>query len=112
MSDKELAILFAKAVDSKKGLDILILDLKNFNFIVDYFVIVSGTSDTHVRALADTIEFELEENGLRLMHRESDKISNWILMDCGNIIVHIFHKDLRKFYALERIWGDAKLIEI
>ena len=66
MSDKELAVLLAKAVDAKKGLDILILQFKKFNFILDYFIIVSGTSDSHVRALADAIEFELEKNGLRL----------------------------------------------
>ena len=104
---KNLAKLAAQGADDKKALDIRILDLRKFNFIADYFVIASGTSNVHCGAIADGIEEKLREDGSRVFRREADSESRWTLLDYGDLIAHVFHEEARKYYALDKLWGEA-----
>jgi ribosome-associated protein len=96
---------------SKKGADIKILDLRELTPISDYFIICSADSDVQVRAIADEIDNKLHEEGIRLWHKEGYKGLNWVLLDYVDVVVHIFKKSIREYYNLERLWGDAPLIE-
>nr|MBN2278254.1 ribosome silencing factor [candidate division Zixibacteria bacterium] len=92
---------------SKKGSDVKILKLKNISSICDYFVIVSGDVDKHVKAIADAISDGLSEKGLNPWHIEGARGGRWILIDYVDVVIHIFQKSAREFYALEKLWGDA-----
>lgn len=106
-----LAKYIAKVADSKKAKDIIILDLRKTGFISDFFVVMSCMSDTHGKALANSIEEKLKSENIRVNHIEKDTKNTWILLDYFNVIVHIFHEDTRKYYNLERLWGDVKNIK-
>lgn len=97
---------------SKKGFDVKILKLKNISSICDYFVIVSGDVDVHVKAIAQAIAEGLGEMDIKLWHREGEKIGSWILLDYIDVVVHVFQKSTREFYGLEQLWGDAPVIKI
>ncbi len=99
-----------KALDDKKGTDINILDIREISVISDYFVIAGGNSPTQLKAMADAVEEELYKVGFRLNHSEGFQTKTWILLDFGDIVVHLFNKEDREFYNIERIWGDAKFI--
>lgn len=101
-----------KAIDDKKGIDIVVLDISEISVIADYFVIASAANSSQIKALADVVEEKLyKEAGYRLHHAEGFQTNSWILLDFGDIIVHLFNKEDREFYNIERIWGDAKFIE-
>lgn len=89
----------------KKGIDIKVLDIKGLSSISDYFVIVSGNSVRQVSALADEIEEKMDEKGINLENIDGKTTSRWILLDYGDIIVHVFHKDEREYYDIERLWS-------
>lgn len=89
----------------KKGIDIKVLDIKGLSSIADYFVIVSGNSVRQVSALADEIEEKMDEKGINLENIDGKTTSRWILLDYGDIIVHVFHKDEREYYDIERLWS-------
>lgn len=89
----------------KKGIDIKVLDIKGLSSIADYFVIVSGNSVRQVAALADEIEEKMDEKGINLENIDGKTTSRWILLDYGDIIVHVFHKDEREYYDIERLWS-------
>jgi ribosome-associated protein len=113
LQPKELAEEIARLLDSKKGIDIDVIKIDELTIIADYFILCTGTSNTHVRALADEVEFKLKENqALSPLHIEGYVTSSWILMDYGSVVVHLFTGDTRKFYSLERLWSDAPRIEI
>ena len=95
------------ACEERKALDGLVLDLRDLSDAADYFVIVSGTSDTHVRAIADHIIATLQTADLRPYHVEGLSQGRWVLVDCVDFVVHVFHPTLRAFYQLEGLWGDA-----
>jgi ribosome-associated protein len=92
---------------AKKGYDVKILKLKKVADFCDYFVIVSGDVDIHVKAIADAIDDGLLELGIKPWHREGARGGKWILLDYVDVVVHIFQKSSREFYALEKLWGDA-----
>lgn len=92
----------------KKGIDIKVLDIKGLSSIADYFVIVSGNSVRHVSALADEIEEKMDEKGINLENIDGKTTSRWILLDYGDIIVHVFHKDEREYYDIERLWSKEE----
>lgn len=94
------------AVD-RKGQDITLLDLRGVSNATDYFLLVTGTSDTHVRAIADHMIDELKKEGMRADHIEGLRSGRWVLIDYIDFVVHIFHPAAREFYQLERLWGDA-----
>lgn len=105
--DESISVI-VKACDDKKGFDVKILDLRELTSITDYFVIVSGNSTTQVMAIADEVEEKMYEKGYKLIGKEGYREARWILLDYGNIVVHIFHKDERDFYNLERVWADSQ----
>lgn len=112
MSSYDEAILAAKALSSKKGLDIQIIKIADVSVLADYMVIATGTSSTHVKAIADEVEYQLDEAGISVSHIEGYRSNSWILLDYVDVIVHIFSDEAREFYDLERLWQDGKEIDI
>ena len=100
------------ALDDKKGIDIKVLDISEISVIADYFIIASGSNKSQVQALADNVEEEMLKLDIHSRQVEGYPSGNWILMDYGDFIVHVFNQDDRLFYDLERIWKDGKLVEI
>jgi ribosome-associated protein len=96
----------------KKALGPIVLDTGALTSIADYFIILSGTSSRHVQSVSDEIEKKLREGGTRPRHIEGRGEGEWVLMDYGDFLVHIFTEENRRFYALERLWGDAPRINI
>lgn len=101
-----------KALGSKKAIDIKLLKITDLTILADYFVIATGTSTTHVKALADEVEFQMKEAGFEQGHLEGYHSNNWILMDYHSVIVHVFLEQTREFYDLERLWKDAEQVDI
>ena len=112
MESKQLAIALARALDAKKALDVRVLHVEDLTTVTDYFVIASGTSTTHVRSLADEVEFKLKQEGVTPLSIEGYDSSSWVLTDYGTVVLHVFLEDARGFYALERLWGDAPRVEL
>lgn len=110
MTSLETAKLAAKALDDKKGLDIRIIKIDDISSIADYFVIATGTSGTHVRSLADEVEFRLDEAGLSVSAVEGQHNDTWILLDYIDVVVHVFSEEAREYYSLERLWEDGEVI--
>lgn len=102
----------ARAVQAKKGADLVVLDVRRLSSVGDYFLLVSGKSTTHVETLVDAIREELKAEGVRLLHAEGQAASGWILLDYGDLLVHVFLEETRMYYALERLWGDAPAVEL
>lgn len=102
-----MALAVAGAASEKKALDIVIMKMRKMSSVCDYFVIASGTSTTHVRALSDNIASVLREKGQRLRHVEGEREASWILLDFGSVVCHLFLEDTRRFYDLERLWAKA-----
>lgn len=107
---KEAAKIAQDALEDKKAEDIKVLDLQGLSNITDYFVIASGNNVNQLRAMADNVEEKLFKAGYKLHHSEGYQGGAWVLLDFGNIIVHLFNKEEREFYSLDRVWGDAKEI--
>lgn len=110
MGISKIASLAYDILDDKKAKDIEIIDISDVSILADYFIICSGTSNTHIRALADELEFKMEEAGYNLLHKEGYDSARWILLDFGDVVVHIFHEEDRGFYSLERLWADGKFL--
>lgn len=101
----------ALCVDHKSN-DVVVLNLKPLTDMTDYFVIASGTSDTHVRSVAEHVMAELKKEGMPVYHVEGLTQGRWVLLDYVDFVVHIFHPALRAFYQLERLWGDAEVTDV
>ena len=112
MEPFEAARLAVQALDEKQGADICLLKTEELTVLADYFVICTANSTTHVRTLYDEVDKRLSMAGLPPIRREGYRNSNWLLLDFGCLIVHIFQKETRQFYNLERLWGDARQIDI
>jgi ribosome-associated protein len=95
-----------------KAVDLVVLSLKGVSDMTDYFVIASGTSDTHVRALGESIQEGLKKDGTAPHHVEGVTQGRWVLLDYVDFVVHLFHPSLRNFYQLERLWGDAQVVPV
>lgn len=104
----EKLLLIVNACNDKKGFDIKVLDLRELTTITDYFVIVSGNSTTQVTAIADEIQKKMDEAGYEMIGIEGYREARWILLDYGSVVVHVFHKEERDFYNLEKVWADSK----
>ncbi len=109
---KIMAKVAYMALDEKKAEDIKIIDISDISVLADYFVIANGTNDSQVRALVDNVEDKLAEAGYHAKQREGHGLGSWVLLDFGEIIVHVFDRENRLFYDLERIWRDGKYIDI
>ena len=107
-----LARRAAAIILENKGTDVVVLDLKGVSDVTDFFIIASGTSDTHVRALGDHVLEDLKKEGTTAHHVEGLQTGRWVLLDYVDFVVHIFHPSLRQFYQLERLWGDAEVIPV
>ena len=112
MESKELAIRIAKILDKKKAEGLKVLSIQDLTVLADYFVIASGTSSTHVRSLADEVEFQLGQQGVEPQRVDGYEARNWILMDYGGVIVHIFYPEARSYYDLEHLWADAQPVDL
>ena len=111
-TEKMMAQIACTAIDDKKGQDIKIIDIHNVSVIADYFVIASGTNSNQVQAIVDNVEEQLGRAGFEAKQIEGNRNSSWILMDYGDVIVHVFDEENRLFYDLERIWRDGKVLEM
>lgn len=110
---KEIALHAAKALAEKKGLGIKLLDVTEITTLAEFFLICTGTSNTHVNTLCDEVEKAVaDEMGEPLLHREGHRSGTWVLLDFGSLIVHVFTEETRKFYDLERLWNDGKVVPL
>lgn len=109
--EQEMARLACKALDEKKGQDIKVIDIHEVSVIADYFIIASGSNQNQVQAMVDNVEEKLGRAGFEPKQIEGTKNSSWILMDYGDLIVHVFDEENRLFYDLERIWRDGKVLD-
>lgn len=108
----EMAKLAAQALADKKGQNVKVIKVEGKTSLADYLVICNGTSSTQIRALADECEYRLEKAGYEILHREGQPGGDWILLDFKDVIIHVFSKEARTFYDLERFWKDGEEIEI
>ena len=109
MTTRQFALKAAHLCLEVKAQDVIILNLKKLTTVADYFVICTGESDVQVKAIADKVKEELKKEGIRVWHDEGYKNRTWILLDYVDVVVHVFHRDARMFYSLEKLWGDAKI---
>ena len=112
LAPKEIAYEVTKALDAKKGMDIKLLKIDRVSSLADYFLICTGTSNTHVKTLCDYAEYTLEQLGENMLGREGHRGNSWELLDYGTIVIHVFTEEARKFYDLERLWADAENIDL
>ncbi|HCC02490.1 MAG TPA: ribosome silencing factor [Ruminococcaceae bacterium] len=112
MESKVLAQKAIQVLDQKKAKDLKLIGISDISSLADYFVLATGTSSTHVKALADEVEFQLKEAGVAPDHVEGYRSNSWILIDYSSVVVHIFTPDARKFYDLDRLWQDGTAIDV
>jgi len=112
LDSKKFAQKIADLVFNKKGYDVKIIDLQNIASFTDFFVICSADSDTQVKAIADEIDKTLRDEGIKCWHKEGLTALTWVLMDYVDVVVHIFKKESREFYNIEKLWGDAPTIDV
>ena len=112
LEQKQMIETIIKALDSKRAEDIRLIGIKDLTIVADYFVIANGTSGTQTKALADEVEFQLKQKGIEPTRTEGYQGANWIVLDYGEIVVHVFYKETREFYNLERLWQDGEQIDI
>ena len=112
LTAKQVAYEVTKALDMKKGMDIKLLRIDEVSSLADYFLICTGTSNTHVKTLCDYAEYTLQQLGEPMLGREGHRGNSWELLDFGSIVVHVFTQEAREFYNLERLWADAETVDI
>lgn len=108
MKSPQLATAIAKMSMTKKAIDVIVMDLRTLSSVADFFVICSGDSDIQVKAIADAVEEGLEKKGVNPWHREAGS-RNWLVLDYVDVVLHVFHKNTRSYYSLEKLWGDAAI---
>lgn len=109
MTSRTLARRIAEFAVSRKAHDVLLMDLRKLGAATDFFVICSADSDTQVKAISDAVMDGTEQLGVRVWHSEGFRALQWVLLDYVDVVVHVFHKEARSFYGLERLWSDAKI---
>ena len=107
MTDENILKIAVKAIDSKLGENIKVIKIDELTILADYFIIANGNSNTQVKAIADEVEFKLSGAGLEPHRTEGYQGASWIVLDYVDVVIHIFHKDTRDFYDLERLWQDG-----
>lgn len=112
LDSRKRALLCINASLERKAKDLVVLNVKELSAFADYFLICSGSSDRQVRAVSDTIQEKLKEIGILPLGVEGESAGQWILLDYGDVIIHIFLEAVRSFYALERLWSDAPLMHV
>ncbi|MEB9897552.1 ribosome silencing factor [Bacillus cereus] len=109
---RELLDIVVAAAEEKKAMDLVVLDLQGISLIADYFVICHGNSDTQVQAITNEIRKRVHEADVAVRGMEGLESSRWVLLDLGDIVIHIFHRDEREYYNIEKLWSDAKVVEM
>lgn len=112
MNSREIMETVVKCMDSKKAVDIKVLDISKITTMADYFVICQGGSTTQMKAIADEVDEKLSLAGIKPFGREGMNTAYWILMDYSDVIVHIFSSESRSFYSIENLWSDAEIVDI
>ena len=112
MNSKQLANKIAGLIFNKKGFDVKILDISPLTTMTDYFVICSADSDTQVKAISDEVDKKLRDDGIKCWHTEGYKSLSWVLLDYVDVVVHVFKTDAREYYNLEKLWGDANIVNV
>ncbi|MDF9408322.1 ribosome silencing factor [Pelotomaculum isophthalicicum JI] len=110
LSPQAMVNVAVQAAEDKKAADITVLDIREISVIADYFIICSGRSGTQVQAIVENIQERLEKDGVITLRREGFREGNWVLLDYGDVIIHVFRESERQFYNLERLWGDAQVV--
>ena len=112
MTSLELATEAVKVLDDKKALSLKLIGIEDISILADYFLLATGTSSTHVKALADEVEFKLKQLGTAPEHTEGYRSNSWVILDYGSVIVHVFTAEAREFYDLDRLWQDGKAVSV
>ena len=112
MDNQELLKIAVKAADDKRAEDILALNMKGISLIADYFIICHGNSDKQVQAIAREMKEKAQEKGYGVKRIEGFDEARWVLIDLGDVVAHVFHREERSYYNLERLWGDAPIEDI
>ena len=112
MTPKEMALTAAKALDEKKGVAISAVEITDLTSLADYFVFATGSSNTQINALCGAVEKAMDEKGVPVLRREGYRDGTWVLLDYGDIVVHVFSPEAREFYSLERLWSDGKPVDL
>ena len=112
MTAKQIALAAARALEEKKGVGVKLLEVTEVTTLAEYFLICTGTSNTHVKTLCDAVEEAVDACGEPLLHREGHRSGTWVLLDFGCLVCHVFTDETRKFYDLERMWNDAKPVSL
>ena len=110
-ASEKMAGIAVKALEDKKGEDIRVLDIREISTLADYFILVSGKNRNQLQAMADEVEEKLGKENIPIKHIEGYDEAGWILMDYGDVVIHLFDQENREFYQLEKIWGDAKTVD-
>ena len=112
MTSLELAENAVKVLNAKKARSLKLIGIRDISILADYFVLATGTSSTHVKALADEVEFRLKELGVEPERTEGYRSNSWVLQDYGSVVVHVFTEDSRSFYDLDRLWKDGEQVDL
>lgn len=112
VTSEALLQIAVEAAEDKKAYNIVALDLQGISLVADYYVICHGNSDTQVQSIATEIRKKAEESGTRVRGVEGFDTARWVLVDIGDVVVHVFHRDEREYYNIERLWSDAKAVEL
>jgi len=112
LTTKKLVKKITRLIFEKKGSEVKVIELMTVSTIADYFILCSADSDTQVRAIADNIDKSLRDEGIKLWHKEGTTALQWVLLDYVDVVIHVFQKDRRTYYNLEKLWGDAPIMEI
>lgn len=112
MEAKEVLNVAVKAADDKKAEDIIVMNMKGISLVADYFIICHGNSDKQVQAIAREMKEQVEKLDVNVRRMEGYDEAKWVLVDLGEVVAHVFHKDERGYYNLERLWGDAPLVDL
>jgi len=102
----------ARAALDKQAIDLVVLDVQGLSSVADYFLVCSGRSTPHIKTISEAIREELKDEGSRPLHAEGQAESGWLLLDYGDVLMHVFSEDTRAYYALERLWGDAPSLPV
>lgn len=112
MTERELVVMAAKAADDKRADDLVVLNMQGISLVADYFIICHGNSEKQVQAIAREMKEKAQENDIVIKRMEGFEQARWVLLDMGGVVAHIFHKDERSYYNLERLWGDAQPVDL
>jgi ribosome-associated protein len=112
MNEQNLLNLAVKAIDDKRAENITVLNVKGISLVADYFIICHGNSEKQVQAIATELKSVAQEGNIPLKRLEGYDQARWVLIDLGDIVAHVFHKEERIFYNLEKLWGDAPTVDI